>query len=332
MAKKKVALLVGGWSAERQVSLTKGKEVEAALKQAGYEVDVIDVKKDLALLQEALTPKPDAVFNNLHGRGGEDGTVQSVLEILEIPYTHSGVLASAIGMNKPVCKRMAESFGVRTPKSVLASMEDVLSRHVMEPPYVVKPPCEGSSVGVRIIMERENQPPLDAKSWAFGSEVLVEQYIPGKELTVAVLDGKAQAVTEIISHTRFFDYEAKYHDARTELVLPAAIPEEVYKTALDYAERVYNGIGCAGLARCDFRYDNGKKGADGLYFLEINTQPGLTAQSIGPSQVVYNGMSFIELCSHLVETAKCHGQADIKAEQQNRASKSAAPATKKQRA
>jgi len=332
MAKKKVALLLGGWSAERQVSLTKGKEVEAALKQAGYEVDVIDVKKDLALLQEALTPKPDAVFNNLHGRGGEDGTVQSVLEILEIPYTHSGVLASAIGMNKPVCKRMAESFGVRTPKSVLATMDEVLASHVMEPPYVVKPPCEGSSVGVRIIMDKENQPPLDAASWAFGDEVLVEQYIPGKELTVAVLDGKAQAVTEIISHTRFFDYEAKYHDTRTELVLPAKIPDEVYKTALDFAERVYNGIGCAGLARCDFRYDDSKRGAEGLYFLEINTQPGLTAASIGPSQVIYNGKSFVELCAHLVETAKCHGQTDTKAEQRAQASKTAAPATKKQRA
>lgn len=308
---KKVALLLGGWSAERQVSLTKGKQVEAALKQAGYDVTVIDVKKDIPALIAALTPRPDAVFNNLHGRGGEDGEIQGVLEILEIPYTHSGVLSSAIGMDKPVAKKIAAAAGVPVPEGVLATKEQVLAGRVMVPPYVVKPPNEGSSVGVRIILDKDNHPPLDADTWVYGEEVLVEKYIPGKELTVAVLDGKAQAVTEIIAQTRFFDYEAKYHDARTKTVLPAQIPADVYKTALDYAERVYNGIGCAGLARCDFRFDD-SKGAAGLYFLEINTQPGLTAESIGPSQVIYNGMSFVELCSHLVETAKCHGQTQHK--------------------
>lgn len=323
---KKVALLVGGWSAERQVSLDKGRAVEAALRAGGYNVEVIDVKKDLSYLEAALTPKPDVVFNNLHGKGGEDGTIQAVLEMLEIPYTHSGVLASAIGMNKPVAKQVAASYGVPVAEGRLACMEEVLAHHVMEPPYVVKPPCEGSSVGVRIIMENENQPPLDRETWAFGDVVMVEKYIPGKELTVAVLDGKAQAVTEIISQTRFFDYEAKYHDTRTKTVCPAQIPDDVYKSALDYAERVYNGIGCAGLARCDFRYDDSKGTPADLYFLEINTQPGLTAESIGPSQVIYNGMSFTELCSHLVETAKCHG------EQQHKASKPDAPATRKQSA
>lgn len=306
--KKKVALLLGGWSAEREVSLTKGKQVEAALKQAGYDVTVIEVQKNLPALIAALTPKPDVVFNNLHGRGGEDGEIQAVLEILEIPYTHSGVLASAIGMDKPMAKIVAASAGVRSPEGVTATKEAVLSGKVMKPPYVVKPPNEGSSVGVRIVLEGDNHKPLDADTWVYGDEVLVEKYIPGKELTVAVLDGKAQGVTEIISQTRFFDYEAKYHDTRTQTVLPAKIPDDVYKTALDYAERVYNGIGCAGLARCDFRYDDGKPGSDGLYFLEINTQPGLTAESIGPSQVIRNGKSFVELCAHLVETAKCHGQ------------------------
>ncbi|MCB9988579.1 MAG: D-alanine--D-alanine ligase [Rhodospirillales bacterium] len=305
---KKVALLVGGWSAERQVSLTKGKQVEAALRDGGYDVTVIDVKKDLTALAEALKAcQPDAVFNNLHGRGGEDGEIQSVLEILELPYTHSGVLASAIGMNKPVAKRMAASVGVPSAAGGVYDKAEVLAGKVMEPPYVVKPPCEGSSVGVRIIMEHENQPPFDAESWAFGDEVMVERYIPGRELTVAVLDGTPQAVTEIISHTRFFDYEAKYHDTRTELVLPAPIPDDIYKAALQYAQDIYNVIGCAGLARCDFRYNDTGAGDAGLFFLEINTQPGLTAESIGPSQVIYNGMSFVELCSHLVETAKCHG-------------------------
>ena len=305
---KKVALLVGGWSAERQVSLDKGKQVETALRAAGYDVSVIDVKKDLVALAAALTPKPDAVFNNLHGEGGEDGTVQALLEILEIPYTHSGVTASAVGMDKPLCKYLAQSFGVRVAESHVVSAEELKKGAPMEPPYVVKPACEGSSVGVRIILDHENQPAFEEAEWAFGDKIMVERYIPGRELTVAVLDGVPQAVTEIISHTRFFDYEAKYHDTRTELVLPADIPEDVYKTALDYAARVYNGIGCAGLARCDFRYDDSKNGADGLYLLEINTQPGLTAESIGPSQVIHNGMSFVQLCSHLVETAQCHAK------------------------
>ena len=302
---KKVALLLGGWSVEREVSLTKGRKVEAALKEAGYDVTVVEVQKDIPALVNALTPKPDVVFNNLHGRGGEDGEIQSVLEILGIPYTHSGVLASAIGMDKPAAKIMAASAGVPVAEGIVASKEDVLAGRIMSAPYVVKPTNEGSSVGVRIVLGGDNHPPLDAESWTYGNEVLVERYIPGRELTVAVLDGAAQAVTEIISHTRFFDYEAKYHDTRTEYALPAPVPEDVYEAALDYAERVYRVIGCAGLARCDFRFDD-TKGASGLCFLEINTQPGLTAESIGPSQVVRNGMSFVQLCAHLVETAQCH--------------------------
>lgn len=305
--RKNITLLLGGWSAEREVSLNKGKMVEAALKEAGYNVKTVDVTQDIQKLVKDLTPKPDVVFNNLHGRGGEDGIIQGLLEIMEIPYTHSGVAASAIGMNKPLAKRLAASVGVPSAEGRVATKDEVLAGKVMKAPYVVKPPCEGSSVGVRIIMENDNHPALDAETWRFGDEVLVERYIPGKELTVAVLDGKAQAVTEIISHARFFDYEAKYKDTRTELVLPAQIPQDVYNKALDYAERVFNVLGCSGLARCDFRYDDSKKGPDGLYFLEINTQPGLTAESIGPSQVVYNGKSFVQLCSHLVETAQCHG-------------------------
>jgi len=329
---KTVALLVGGWSAERPVSLEKGKAVEAALREGGYEVRVVDVHKDIPRLIADLSPKPDVVFNNLHGRGGEDGEIQSLLEMLEIPYTHSGVLASAIGMNKPVAKMMAESAGVRVAEAHVVNKAQALSGAVMDPPYVVKPPCEGSSVGVRIILDHDNHPPLDSEGWLFGDEVMIERYIPGRELTVAVLDGKPQGVTEIVSQTRFFDYEAKYHDTRTQYVLPAEIPEDVYKTALDYAARVYNIIGCAGLARCDFRYDDTQAGAEGLYFLEINTQPGLTAGSIGPSQVVYNGMSFVQLCSHLVETAKCHGTEQKEPEQPNQASSPAGHDQSAQRA
>ena len=310
--RKKIALLVGGWSVERQVSLEKGKSVEAALREGGYDVTVIDVRKDVIALATALDPRPDAVFNNLHGTGGEDGVVQALLEMMEIPYTHSGVLASAIGMHKPTAKRLAASVGVPVAEAVIAAKDEVLARHVMPPPYVVKPLAEGSSVGVRLILGTDNQPPLDVDSWSFGEEVMVERYIPGREITVAVLDGKAQAVTEIVSHTRFFDYEAKYSDIRTEYILPAQVPDDVYKAALDYAERVFAVIGCRGIARCDFRFDD-TKGVAGLCFLEINTQPGFTPVSIGPSQVVYNGTSFVELCSHLIETATCQSLEQRKA-------------------
>jgi len=327
MAKKKVALLLGGWSAERQVSLEKGKKVEAALKEAGYDVTTIDVSKDIPALLTALTPKPDVVFNNLHGQGGEDGQIQSLLEILEIPYTHSNVLASAIGMDKPSAKIFAASVGVKSAEGYVVSKEDVLAGKIMAPPFVIKPPNEGSSVGVRIVLENDNHPALDTEGWVYGDHVLVERYIPGRELTVAVLDGVAQGVTEIVSQTRFFDYEAKYHDTRTEYVLPAEIPADVYKAALDFAAKVYNAIGCSGLARCDFRFDDTVGGPDGLYFLEINTQPGCTPESIGPSQVVRNGMSFVQLCSHLVETAKC-----LASERAKSTSANAAPAQEKQRA
>lgn len=305
---KKVSLLIGGWSSERDVSLTKGRAVEAALREGGYDVTVIDVKKDLPALIAALTPKPDVVFCNLYGRGGEDGTIQGVLEMLGIPYTHSGVLASAVAMDKPMTKTMAASVGVPSAEGIVATKAQVLAGHVMAPPYVVKPTNEGSSVGVRIILENDNQRPLDAESWTYGDCVLVERYIPGRELTVAVLDGVPQAVTEIKAQTRFFDYEAKYSDNRTTYHLPAEVPEDVYKCAMDYAMRVYNVLGCEGLARCDFRYDDSKPGTTGIFLLEINTQPGLTAESIGPSQVIRNGKSFVELCSHLVETARCHDQ------------------------
>lgn len=317
---KRIALLTGGWSAERQVSLTKGKAVEAALRAGGYDVTVIDVQKNLPELIAALTPKPDAVFCNLYGRGGEDGTIQSVLEILEIPYTHSGPLASAMAMDKPVTKTMAASVGVPSPEGIIASKADVLAGNIMSVPYVVKPINEGSSVGVRIIVEGDNAPPLDEKSWVYGDRVLVERYIPGRELTVAVLDGVGQGVTEIISQTRFFDYEAKYSDTRTSYVLPAKIPQDVYDMALDYAARVYNVLGCAGIARCDFRYDDTKPGIDGLFLLEINTQPGFTAESIGPSQVIRNGKTFVELCSHLIENARCHAENQKPAPAENQSS------------
>jgi len=303
---KKVALLVGGWSAERNVSLTKGKEVEAALREAGYDVSVIDVKKDLSDLIAKLTPKPDVVFNNLHGRGGEDGIIQSVLEMMEIPYTHSGVLASAVAMNKPMTKRVAMTLGIQSPEGVVAHRDDILASEALDPPYVVKPMAEGSSVGITIVRESDNKPPFD-DGWHYGEYALVERFIQGHELTCAVLDGQAQDVTEIRSQTDFFDYEAKYQDTRTEYLLPAPIPDDVKEVIMTWSEHLYISLGCNGLARCDFVYDDRIDVAhNAVYFLEINTQPGLTSASIGPAQVIHNGMSFTDLCRHLVETAKCH--------------------------
>jgi D-alanine-D-alanine ligase len=304
---KKVALLVGGWNVEREVSINKGKHVEAALREAGYDLTVVEVTKDISKLIKDLTPKPDVVFQNIYGRIGEDGILQGLMTLLEIPYTHSGVTASAIGIDKVITKRIAESVGVPVAKGGLATKGEVMAESIVPRPYVVKPYNEGSSVDIYIIKEGDNHLEAVGNNWNYGDHALVEEYIAGQELTVAVLDGKSQAVTDIISHTGgFFDYEAKYEDEGTELVLPAKIPQNVYDAALDYAERVYNVLGCNGLARCDFRFDT-EKGLEGLCFLEINTQPGLTAESIGPSQCVYNGMSFVQLCSHLVETAKCHG-------------------------
>ncbi len=312
---KTVALFVGGWSAERQVSLNKGKAIEGALKEGGYNVRVIDVTHDIAKLIEDLMPqgeeKPDVVFNNLYGRGGEDGVIQGVLEALEIPYTHSGVAASAIGMDKPMAKKMAVSVGVQCAQGVVASKEDVLAEGVMDRPYVVKPLNEGSSVGVQIILEGENQKPLDAESWCFGDVVLVERFIEGREIHVAVLDGKAQGVTEIKYPGRFFDYDAKYNDSRTELVTPADVPVDIAAAVMQNAQDVFKVLGCAGLARCDFIYDVSKTGKDAVYFLEINTMPGLAPGSIALIQPEHNGMSFVQLCSHLVETAKCHGSVKI---------------------
>ncbi len=305
---KTVALLVGGWSAEREVSLFKGEHVAKALSDEGYNVRVIDVTSDInALVSELTVLKPDAVFNNLYGRGGEDGVIQGILEALQLPYTHSGVMASAIGMDKPTAKRIAESVGIKCANGRVASKEDVLAEQVMPRPYVVKPLNEGSSFGVRIVLEGDNQEALDANTWQFGEEVLVEEYIEGREIHVTVLDGVAQDVTEIIVPGRFFDYDAKYDSAETQLVTPADIPQDIRAVVMDNAAKIFKEIGADGVARCDFIYDVSKTGKDGVYFLEINTMPGLSPGSIAVIQPEINGMSYNQLCSHLVETAKCHG-------------------------
>lgn len=308
--KKTVALLVGGWSSEREVSLMKGVHVEKALREAGYNLHVIDVSRDLAkLVKELTTIKPDVVFNNIYGKGGEDGTLQAVLDMMGLAYTHSGVVASAVGMDKVLTKKLAESVGVRCSTGRVATKAEILAETVMPRPYVVKPINEGSSVGVRVILEGENQKPIDEASWVFGEQALVEKYVPGREIHVAVLDGKALGVTEIFVEGRFFDYEAKYHSPDTKLVTPADVPEIVAKCAKDFAEKVYNVLGCNGIARADLRYDDSKPGSDGVYLLEINTMPGLSPGSIAVIQPELNGMDYVQLCSHLVETATCHAPA-----------------------
>lgn len=303
---KTVALLKGGWSSERPVSLIGADGVEKALREAGYIVRPIDVTKDLSALVAALTPRPDVAFNMLHGPGGEDGIIQSVLEVLGIPYTHSGVRASAVAMDKILTKRLAESVGVKCAPHKIMTIDEIRTHGIDFPkPYVVKPYNEGSSFGVTIVREGDNHS-FDVTQWRYGDTVMIETYIPGRELTVAVFEGAPLTVCELRVHDGFYDFEAKYNDPRTEHIIPAPVPESVFDLALDYAKRMYDVIGCRNLGRCDFRYDDTKPGTEGLVFLELNTHPGFTAVSLTPEQVLFKtGMNYTDLCRHLVEHATC---------------------------
>jgi D-alanine-D-alanine ligase len=300
---KHVAVLMGGWSAEREVSLVSGRAVAEALEaEGGYRVTPVDVGRDLATRLEEL--RPDVAFNALHGRGGEDGCVQGLLEILRIPYTHSGVLASALAMDKPMAKRLFAAAGIRCPEGVVAHREEVLADHVLPPPYVVKPLNEGSSVGVRIVADAAGRP-FGNERWLFGDRVLVERFVPGRELTVAVMGARALGVTEIRPLTRFYDYEAKYAPGMSEHLLPAPLPPAVYEEATELAVRAHEALGCRGVSRADFRFDD--EGGGGLYLLEVNTQPGMTPTSLVPEQAAHAGISFGELVRRLVEEARCDG-------------------------
>lgn len=300
-----VAVLKGGWSAEREVSLVSGAKCAEALRSEGYRVSEIDVDDTLAAVLTAL--KPDAVFNALHGRWGEDGCVQGLLELMRIPYTHSGVRASAAAMDKPMAKRLFHDAGIASPEGMVMDRHALGDKHPMPPPYVVKPVTEGSSVGVFIVRQGDNGPPgqIAADDWAFGDQVLVERYIPGHELTVAILGDRALAVTEIIPETKFYDYQAKYAAGGSRHVIPAEVNSQVYDCAMQVALAAHQLLGCRGVSRADFRYDNNVPGCDGLYLLEINTQPGMTPTSLVPEQAAYLGMSFGSLCRWLVEDASC---------------------------
>ncbi len=305
---KKVAVLMGGWSSEREVSLSSGKACAKALRDKGYDVKEIDVTRDIQALIKALEPKPDVVFNVLHGPGGEDGVMQGLLEALQIPYTHSGVLASSLAMNKQKTKEVLKVAGMPVADGGLVAVEDIISGKIsIKPPYVIKPNEEGSSVGVFIVREGDNKPPLGLQEWTFGSKALVEQYIPGRELTVAVrgVPGqKAEAftVTEITQSNDFYDFEAKYAAGGSQHVLPAPVPQDVFDEALRLAALAHEKLGCSGVSRTDFRYDE-TKGVAGLVFLETNTQPGMTPTSLVPEQAAHIGISFPELVSWMVENA-----------------------------
>ena len=302
---KHVAVMMGGWSAEREVSLVTGADVAKALAERGYRVSTIDAGHDIAATLSALDPRPDVVFNALHGRWGEDGNLQGVMNILGLPYTHSGLLASAMAMDKVLAKRLFAGAGITCPKGVVVDLDTALTGRAMDPPFVVKPVAEGSSVGVHIVMDSDNYPGLHRDAWQFGDEVLVERYIPGRELTVAVMGGRSLGVTELRPHQGFYDYEAKYTEGKTTHLCPAPLPEVVSDQAKDAALAAHQALGCRGVSRADFRYDDTEGEPGTLYLLEINTQPGLTPLSLVPELAAYVGIDFGALVSWMVEDARC---------------------------
>jgi len=300
---KHVAVLMGGWSAEREVSLRSGAACAQALARLGYRVSQIDVARDIAAVLTDL--KPDAALNVLHGRPGEDGTLQGVLEILGIPYTHSGVLASALAMQKDMAKQVFRGAGIPVPEGLVVSRFEAGRKHLLPPPYVVKPIAEGSSKGVFIVTEGHSHPPqeLYREDWAYGDRVIVEKYIAGKELTCAVMGEEALGVIEIVPAGQFYDYEAKYAPGGSKHLLPAPVSSFVYQQARRLALAAHLALGCRGVSRADFLYDDRIEGTGGLVCLEVNTQPGMTETSLVPELAAHAGISFDELVKWMVEDA-----------------------------
>jgi len=295
-----VAVLMGGPSAEREVSLSTGRACAAALRGRNY--DVIEVDAGPEVYADLRAAKPDVVLNCLHGRWGEDGCVQGMLEWMNIPYSHSGVLASALAMDKQRSKEVFRSVGLPIVESIIASAEDVRASHVMDPPYVVKPNNEGSSVGVYLVEIENNGPPQLSDDMP--AQVMVERFAVGRELTTTVMGQRALTVTDILT-TGWYDYDAKYKEGGSTHVVPADIPHEIFELCMDYALRAHNALGCRGVSRTDFRWDE-TRGADGLILLETNTQPGMTPTSLSPEQAQAVGISFGELCAWMVEDASCN--------------------------
>jgi D-alanine-D-alanine ligase len=300
---KHVAVLMGGWSAEREISLRSGKACADAAERSGYRVSRLDVNREVAASLREL--KPDVALNVLHGRPGEDGTLQGLLEILGIPYSHSGVLASALAMQKDIAKTVLAAAGVPVPGGVVATRTEAAKRHLLSPPYVIKPVAEGSSVGVFIVREDLKHPPqeLTRPDWSFGDRVLVEPYIPGKELTCAVMGDKALGVIEIVPTVKFYDYEAKYAPGGSKHLLPAPVSAEIYEECRRLSLAAHRALGCRGVSRTDFRYDDSLAGNKGLACLEVNTQPGMTETSLVPELAAYAGIAFEQLVRWIIEDA-----------------------------
>jgi len=300
-----VAVLMGGWSAEREVSLVSGRECAEALEKRGYHVTLVDVDHDIARVLSEMDPKPDVVFNALHGRFGEDGCMQGLLEILQLPYTHSGPLASALAMNKQAAKRVFRCVGIPCAESEVVTREAIGQPSPLDRPFVVKPNREGSSVGVRIVDIGDNDDRLQPDDFRFGDEVIVERYVRGRELTVGVMGDRALGVTEITTNEGFYDYRNKYTEGGSVHTVPAPIDKSIYRAASDMALSAHRALGCRGVTRADFRYDDGDGEPGNLVMLEVNTQPGMTPLSLVPEQAAYVGIEFGELVSWMVEEARC---------------------------
>jgi D-alanine-D-alanine ligase len=305
---KHVAVLMGGWSAEREVSLSSGRECAKALEGEGYRVTRVDVGRDLPERLREIAP--DVCFNALHGKGGEDGTVQGILETLQIPYTHSGVLASALAMDKAQTKVVIAAAGIPVAESVVVSRAEAARKHIMQPPYVIKPVAEGSSVGVYIVREDHAHPPqeLTSAEWKLDDAMMVERFIAGRELTCAVMGDRPLGVIEILpaEGMAFYDYEAKYAPGGSRHVLPAEISPKIYELVQKLALRAHQALGCRGVSRADFRFDDRPGGTGELICLEVNTQPGMTPTSLVPELAAHSGLSFGELVRWIVEDASCN--------------------------
>jgi D-alanine-D-alanine ligase len=307
---KHIAILMGGLSSEREVSLQSGRAVVKAAESLGYKVTPVDVGKDVA---ERLTElKPDVAFIALHGTYGEDGCIQGLLEVLGIPYTHSGVRASAIGMDKEVTKQLLSQHGIPFPQGKVVDRDELLEVYamgedIMPRPFVIKPVAEGSSVGVHIVKHGDNES-ITSKDWKPGTRLLVEQYIPGHELSVAVIGDEALGVIELSPKQGFYTYEAKYTEGKTDHLMPAPVPEAIYQQAMDDALKAHQALGCRGVSRSDFRYNDTSHGEAGLFMLEINTHPGFTPLSLVPEIAAYKGITFPELVDRLIKEARCDHQ------------------------
>lgn len=307
MKKQHIAVLMGGWNSEREVSLRSGEAVYKALLELGYKATKIDFDRNI--VSKLNEVKPDIVFNALHGRYGEDGRVQGLLDILNIPYTHSGIVASAISMDKVLTGRICSAVGIKTPAFALIKKGDdennkkILLEEIGKP-FVIKPINEGSSVGVQVILE--NMPfDLAGFDWQYGDEMIVEKYIAGQEVQVAIMDNKALGVIEVRPKKLFYDYECKYTAGMTDYIMPAEIPADKYQEVLDLALKAHKVIGCSGVSRIDFILNNKNNGDGQFYFLEVNTHPGFTATSLVPKIAKYQGISFNDIVEYLVSSAKC---------------------------